>query len=65
MTKKDYIAIADAMVIATIQSDMSDSAIKALDSAIYTLAEIFTEDNPRFDKKRFIQYINKKVTELQ
>jgi len=41
MTRKHYTAIAEALAQATIDSDMSDSAIKALDAAINNLSDFF------------------------
>jgi hypothetical protein len=65
MTRKHYMAIAEALAQATIDSDMSDSAIKALDAAINNLSDFFAGDNASFNKSKFISHINKRVSELQ
>jgi hypothetical protein len=52
MTKKDYVAVADAMneVLWTPQTDPGTVAL-----AVVRLADSFQGDNPRFDRSRFMQ----------
>ena len=50
MTKKDYIAIADA-IKTTMWEDKADPA--TLVALIARLATAFAQDNPRFDAQRF------------
>lgn len=50
MTKKNYIAIANA-INATMWEDKADPA--TITALIARFAAIFAEDNPRFDAQRF------------
>ena len=52
MTKKDYVAIADAIDRTTVSRD-HEIVFKV--SLIDALVSIFRRDNPRFDTDRFIK----------
>lgn len=55
MTKKDYIAIADAL-----NKNLDDNLEPELylEWFIRDLCDYFKEDNPNFDKDKFISYVN-------
>lgn len=53
MTKKDYIAIADAIAYADTRGK----------NYITELVGVFKRDNPKFDADVFFEYLNKKVRE--
>lgn len=61
MTKKDYIVIADIFKKA-IQDNKNDEnangKIGLINGLIYDFCLMFATDNPRFNDKRFIDYIN-------
>ena len=68
MTKKDYIKIADILAILRknqqLVQNMNDKKMGAVAFALYNLTvvkfcEMLQADNPLFDKKRFIAWINK------
>ena len=55
MTRKDYVAIAEAMMAA--RADVSNQAISpkmALKFAEDRIASALAADNPRFDRERFL-----------
>ena len=56
MTKKDYIAIADA--IKTREVNYPESTIA--EQFIFSLCDVFKKDNGKFDTYTFIDYINNK-----
>ena len=56
MTKKDYIAIADAIGEAT-KTDYGGVETRIRNSIIHGLCAIFSADNPRFDVDRFTKRI--------
>jgi len=62
MTKKDYIAIADAIAEAILESDLSNSAVRAQEAIIFHLGKYFASDNAAFSDRRFTDYITKKVS---
>jgi len=66
MTKKDYIKFADMFSERFNKLDRRVGTSIAEQQELLTIIEdtmaIFSEDNPRFDKQRFIQYINTKTT---
>lgn len=61
MTKKDYIAIASqfrSAKITTKISDKKDLYIPYLDAIILGFCEMLKNDNSRFNKNKFISFIN-------
>ena len=56
MTKKDYVAIAGAIDLATVSYD-HEIVVKI--SLVERLSSIFKEDNPRFDAERFMKACSK------
>lgn len=58
MTKKDYIKFAEILKRHTGSEGVGeyDEAVNAITS---DLINLFEKDNPRFDRQRFIDYINK------
>lgn len=52
MTRKDYIATADILdtLVATVEGDALTAVLDAVDE----FALMFANDNPRFDRTRFI-----------
>lgn len=52
MTKKDYIAIAEAL--ANARAATGDDKHSALTYAANQLAAVLARDNPRFDRERFL-----------
>ena len=59
MTKKDYVAIADAINKVLWQKDIDLVTISVVSIA---LAEVFLKDNPKFQHNTFIQacYVERK-----
>lgn len=61
MTRKDYIALANAISVARLQATtlQKDREISAVESACmhvaHRMADHFAADNPRFDRARFLQ----------
>jgi len=53
MTRKDYIRIADAMLSARNEARGANSRV-VLDIAVDNLAWTLEQDNPRFDRARFL-----------
>ena len=51
MTRKDYIAIADAL--ASVEFSHKSAVV-------YALCRVFRDDNPRFDANRFKEAVNRK-----
>lgn len=62
MTKKDYIKIADVLGNKLKQvSSWNNIEARSLSIAyIEDFMSMLNNDNPRFDKNKFIEYINKK-----
>ena len=56
MTKKDYVAIAGAIDLATVSYD-HEIVVKI--SLVERLSSIFKEDNPLFDAERFMKACSK------
>lgn len=60
MTRKDYIALAEALSMARVQvlplalPAASRAAIIALDHACDRIADVLAADNARFDRARFL-----------
>ena len=57
MTKKDYIAIGNALKPYVNNPNIDRGVI---DDVINDLCEVLSEDNPQFDKARFINFVYKK-----
>lgn len=63
MTRKDYIATADILnqlwrdaVVAKVQHE---DALPSVEIAIAKFCEMFHDDNPNFDRSRFIKAVTK------
>lgn len=60
MTKKDYIALASAINLSRVQVNVLATAKQAaanenvLGHVAYNVAEILADDNPNFDRERFL-----------
>lgn len=66
MTKKDYIALADAFRLARVQVGTVSQTINktnaktekaerfAIDSCVFNVATVLANDNPAFDRARFL-----------
>lgn len=56
MTRKDYVMVADAIKDAGNAQDLVDGreARIALETAATFIADGLSQDNPRFDRKRFM-----------
>ena len=52
MTRKDYVATADILetLVATVEGDALNAVFDAADE----FAQMFANDNPRFDRTRFV-----------
>lgn len=61
MTKKDYIIIATAISQAVREVPAQASAKSAAKSIIEHVSHALQIDNPKFDARRFIAYIEKLV----
>lgn len=62
MSKKDYIAIADIFKKAIEDNKKDETAngkIGLINGLIYDFCLLFVSDNPRFNDRRFIDYINR------
>jgi hypothetical protein len=57
MTKKDYIAIGQALKEARRMSAQTQDANYAIGNCIDTLSRVFEADNPKFDKSKFVKFI--------
>lgn len=53
MTRRDYIAIARAIMVARAEGEFDVTFQAALDEVTRTLALELAADNPRFDRERF------------
>lgn len=55
MTRKDYIKVADMLAgeFALARHDNTVGAVAALRNVTFGIADIFAQDNPRFDRQRF------------
>lgn len=63
MTRKDYIAIAKVLLQAQLcaSEDKYNSAEQAIGGVAREIASVFQQDNPRFDRRRFMAacgYVN-------
>lgn len=56
MTRKDYVAIAEAIAAARARASIGGK--KAIDAVAVELAKVFEADNPRFDAARFVKACN-------
>lgn len=54
MTRKDYIAAAKAIQNAISNDDISAQSLSVAMAIAHDLADIFAQDNPRFDRIRFL-----------
>lgn len=58
MTRKDYVAIAEAIYTTRetlpIVTGYWEAQLEAIGRATQLVADVFAEDNPRFDRARFI-----------
>lgn len=54
MTRKDYIKLADLLKENREAWDRSPTAVEAIDDIERGLCVILAEDNPNFDRQRFI-----------
>ena len=60
MTKKDYIKIADILKrYQIINCYLNPETLLAIDELTIDFMHMLERDNPRFNSKRFIDYINK------
>lgn len=59
MTKKDYILIADVLSVADKEASEGLDGYIVLQGIIDRLCLKLERDNPRFDRARFIDHINK------
>jgi len=58
MTRKDYVAIAEAIAFArsTLPSPQRRGDIgRAVQTVVDAIAKTLADDNPRFDRERFLQ----------
>ena len=53
MTRKDYVATAD--ILETLVSIVSGDNFSDVLDAVDAFADMFAKDNPRFDRKRFVE----------
>lgn len=54
-SRKDYIAVAAAVRQAVDNTAChAPQAVPCVQDLAYRLAEVFTQDNPRFDRQRFL-----------
>lgn len=60
MTKKDYIIIAKAWQLATAQLEMDKHPLTGAqeDMILFCFISAFGKDNTKFDKDKFIRFIN-------
>ncbi len=54
MTRKDYVAVACALVALREDLPTDDLTDAGLDTVCEALARVFGADNPRFDRARFL-----------
>ena len=50
MTRKDYVALAEALRVA---GDMLNTGIGVHEAYVVAVADVLAADNPRFDRDRF------------
>ena len=63
MTSKDYIEIADALVLAYKDSQTDEEVhYELLKDIVFRLSRLFYVDNNKFDKHKFIDYIEKGIS---
>lgn len=55
MTKKHYEAIATQVKLEAEEWKADSTAAHAVSNMAYRLADIFSKDNPKFQRERFIQ----------
>lgn len=70
MTKKDYILIADAIIAANAETGVNSQAElrganKMLLNVMASLTRALASDNPRFQSRRFQDYIRQGNIELE
>jgi vacuolar-type H+-ATPase catalytic subunit A/Vma1 len=53
MSKQHYVAIAE--VLNNVGADADDEVQDAIDNIAEDLADYFLQDNPRFDRERFLK----------
>lgn len=53
MTRKDYVATAD--ILEVLVTTATDESFPDIQDAVDAFAEMFAKDNPRFDRKRFVE----------
>ena len=53
MTRKDYVATAD--ILEVLVATATDESFPDIQDAVDAFAEMFANDNPRFDRKRFVE----------
>ena len=53
MTRKDYVATAD--ILEVLVTTATDESFPDIQDAVDAFAEMFANDNPRFDRKRFVE----------
>ncbi len=62
MSKKHYEAVADAMARVMWTDHMDPATMTAV---IWSLSSVFQEDNPRFDKDRFISACTRNILDAK
>lgn len=55
MTKKDYIAIAEAIRVADDSCDMDNASHTGVYIAATSITKVMAADNPRFDRDKFLK----------
>ena len=57
MTRKDYIAIGQAIRAAFLTSPRSEPVVSVVSKVTLGIADVFEKDNPRFDRARFLRFV--------
>lgn len=57
MSRKDYILIANALLYAYNEECKTNDEHGFFVSVVNTMADFLSEDNPKFNKQKFIDYI--------
>jgi len=60
MTRKDYIKLADVIVDSMLEAN-NQSFFDGVDTVQEKLLNCLEQDNPRFDREKFHNYINKQL----
>lgn len=60
-TKKDYLTIADEIAKSRLQTIEKENMAVNLNVLIDNIATMFENDNPDFDRERFLIYIAQKI----